>query len=62
MLETVVEWAQENKFFELRLWCEEGDNAAHCLYEKCGFKDSKRRNTTRDKVDKDLVEMIKVLE
>lgn len=58
LLDMVFEWAKENAFDELWLWCEEGDNAAHRLYEKAGFKDSKNRDTTREKIDKDLVEMV----
>jgi len=58
LLQAAFEWAQENGFVHLKLWCEDGDVAAHRLYEKMGFVDTDKRNITRDKVDKDLVEMI----
>ena len=58
LLGAVFEWAKENDFGELRLWCEAGDNGAHTFYKTCGFNDSEKWNTMRDKVDKDLVEMV----
>lgn len=61
LLNAVFEWAKENEFHELRLWCEDGDSAAHQLYLKVGFVDSDKRDTTREKIDKDLVEMILIL-
>ena len=58
LLETVFDWARDNEFEALWLWCEAGDNAAHGLYQKAGFVDSDNRDTTREKIDKDLVEMV----
>lgn len=58
LLDAVFDWAKEHEFEELWLWCEEGDNAAHHLYQKAGFVDSDKRDVTREKVDKDLVEMV----
>jgi len=58
LLEAVFDWARENEFGEVWLWCEAGDNAAHRLYQKVGFVDSDNRDTTLEKIDKDLVEMV----
>ncbi|MBT3603384.1 MAG: GNAT family N-acetyltransferase [Candidatus Latescibacteria bacterium] len=58
LLDAVFGWAKENTFGELWLWCEDGDNAAHRLYQKAGFVYSDNRDTTREKIDKDLIEMV----
>ena len=39
------------------LWVADGDTPAHRLYLRAGFADTSTRDSTRAKVDKDLVAM-----
>ncbi len=53
----VTEWALSRGLRRLNLWVADGDTPAHRLYLRSGFADTATRDTTRAKIDKDLVAM-----
>ena len=58
LCQIVIEWAARCDFRRLRLWVADGETPAHRLYRKAGFLDSDERDTSRTKIDKDIIRMI----
>lgn len=57
LADTAIGWARERHLERLNLWVADGDTPAHRLYLRAGFSDTSVRDTSRARIDSDLVSM-----
>ncbi len=57
LTDAVVSWARKRGLKRIGLWVADADTPAHRLYLRAGFVDTAIRDTTRAKIDKDLIAM-----
>ena len=58
LLKEVFAWARKHEFHYLKLWVEDEPGPAKHFYQNAGFRETDNRDTSHEKIDKDIVEMV----